>query len=168
MLQWWQQGNCNGSQLYRELTAKGYKGSSRAMDSYLATLRPSQSDVPRLSLPKPQERSCVSASPTLLENFSAQRATWLFVQHPDHLDEIQKRELALIRQASLNAETAYQLTQAFMHMMRERAGQQLETWLCSVEASTLPELKSFAKGIQQDKAAVVAGLTLPWSNDHVA
>jgi transposase len=28
----------------------------------------------------------------------------------------------------------------------------------------LPEFKSFAKGIQQDKAAVLAGLTLPWSN----
>jgi transposase len=26
------------------------------------------------------------------------------------------------------------------------------------------EFKSFAKGIQQDKAAVLAGLTLPWSN----
>jgi hypothetical protein len=32
------------------------------------------------------------------------------------------------------------------------------------EASQLPEVKSFAKGIQQDKAAVLAGLTLPWSN----
>jgi hypothetical protein len=32
------------------------------------------------------------------------------------------------------------------------------------EASHLPEFKSFAKGIQQDKAAVLAGLTLPWSN----
>ncbi len=27
----------------------------------------------------------------------------------------------------------------------------------------LPELKSFARGIQQDKAAVLAGLSLPWS-----
>ncbi len=51
-----------------------------------------------------------------------------------------------------------------MQMMREHAGQQLEIWLCSVEESTLPELQSFAKGIQQDKAAVLAGLTLPWSN----
>lgn len=51
-----------------------------------------------------------------------------------------------------------------MQMVREHTGQQLESWLSSVEESTLPELKSFAKGIQQDKAAVLAGLTLPWSN----
>jgi transposase len=103
-----------------------------------------------------------------LENFSARRATWLFVRHPDDLNEIQQRELALIREASPNAEAAYSLVRAFMQMIREHTGQQLETWLSLVEESTLPELKSFAKGIRQDKAAVFAGLTLSWSNDHVA
>ena len=51
-----------------------------------------------------------------------------------------------------------------MQMIREHTGHQLETWLSWVEASTLPEFKSFAKGLQQDKAAVLAGLTLQWSN----
>lgn len=32
------------------------------------------------------------------------------------------------------------------------------------EALRLPELESFAKGIHQDKMAVLAGLTLSWSN----
>ena len=89
---------------------------------------------------------------------------FLFVRQLDELDEAQQQELALIRQASPSAETAYCLTQAFMHMIRERTGQLLDTWLGEVEASHLPELQSFAKGIQQDKAAVLAGLTLPWSN----
>ena len=82
---------------------------------------------------------------------------------PDELDETQQKELALIRQASPHAETAYCLAQAFMQMLREHTGHQLDTWLSEVEASQLPELKSFARGIQHDKAAVLAGLTLPWS-----
>ncbi len=86
---------------------------------------------------------------------------------PDDLDEIQQKELALIRQASPSAEAAHGLAQAFMQMIREHTGQQLDTWRSSVEASHLPELESFAKGIQQDKAAVLAGLTLPWSNGPV-
>jgi transposase len=102
--------------------------------------------------------------PAPLENFSAQRATWLFVRQPEELDEMQQAELALIRQASPSAETAYCLAQAFMRMIRERAGHQLDAWLIAAEASHLPELKSFARGIQQDKTAVFAGLTLPWSN----
>lgn len=99
-----------------------------------------------------------------MENFSAQRVTWLFVCRPEKLDERQQAELALIRQASPSAETTYRLAQAFMQMVRNRTGHQLDAWLREVEASHLPELESFAKGIQQDKAAVLAGLTLPWSN----
>ena len=55
-----------------------------------------------------------------------------------------------------------------MHMIRQHTGQQLDTWLDEVEVSHLPEFESFAVGIRKDKAAVLAGLTLPWSNDHVA
>jgi transposase len=54
-----------------------------------------------------------------------------------------------------------------MHMIREQTGQQLDTWRSSVTASHLPELESFAKGIQQDKAAVLAGLTWPWSTGPI-
>lgn len=160
----WKEGYGSGSQLYRELTDQGYKGSLTAMYQYLATLRTPQSQPSTSAASKPRRRTNIPPSPVPLENFSAQRATWLFVRQPNDLDETQKHELALIREASPSAEAAYLLTQAFMHMIREHAGQQLEIWLNLVKESTLPELKSFAKGIQQDKAAVLAGLTLPWSN----
>jgi transposase len=165
VLQWWQAGNRNGLQLYRELRAQGYRGSSKAMYRYLERLRvpqrPSSTRSPSPS--KIQRRKRVLASPAPLENFSAQRATWLFVCQPEQLDETQQQELALIRQASPSAEAAYRLAQAFMQMMGERTGHQLDAWLGEAEASRLPEFQSFAKGIQQDKAAVLAGLTLPWS-----
>jgi transposase len=137
------------------------------MYNYLATLRTPQSHSFKASPSKPQGRKSMPSSPAPLENFSAQRATWLFVCQPEKLDEMQQAELTLIRQASPSAETAYGLAQAFMQMIREHTGQQLDTWLSEVEASHLPELESFAKGIQQDKAAVFAGLTLPWSNGPV-
>ena len=164
VLNWWHDGNRNGAQLYRELTAQGYKGSSRAMYSYLATLRIPQVRSSTSPPSKLQGRKSPPAPPAPLENFSAQRATWLFVCQPEKLDQRQQAELVLIRQASPSAETAYCLAQAFMQMIREHTGEQLDTWLSSVEASHLPELESFAKGIQQDKAAVFAGLTLPYSN----
>src|SRR6266487_3287134 len=163
VLQWWHEGNRNGLQLYRELTSRGYKGSSKAMYNYLATLRTPQSDAPQLVPLKSRRRKSGPSLPTPLENFSAQRATWLFVCQPEKLDQVQQEELMLIRQASPSAEAAYGLAQAFMQMIREHTGQPLDSWLSSVEASHLPELKSIARGIHQDKAAVLAGLTLPWS-----
>jgi transposase len=164
VLKWWQEGNRKGGQLYRELTSRGYQGSRRAMYNYLATLRTPHSLLSTSTPSKPRERKSVPSSPTPLENFSAQRASWLFVCQPDELDEAQRAELALIRQASPSAETAYRLTQKFMQMLRERTGMLLDTWLQEAEESHLPEFASFARGIQQDKAAVEAGLTLPWSN----
>src|SRR6266496_3100529 len=164
VLSWWQEGNRNGLQLYRELTARGYKGSSKAMYNYLAILRVPQSDAPPSVPLKLRRHKSVPSLPAPLENFSAQRATWMFVCQPEKLDQIQQEELMRIRQASPSAETAYSLAQGFMQMIREHTASQLETWLSSVEASHLPELKSIARGIRQDKAAVVAGLTLPSNN----
>ena len=163
VLQWWHEGNRNGLQLYRELTSRGYKGSSKAMYNYLATLRTPQSDAPPSVPLKPQRCKSAPSLPAPLENFSAQRATGLFVCQPEKLDQMSREELMRIRQASPSAETAYGLAQGFMQMIREHTGQPLDTWLSSVKESHLPELKSFARGIQQDKAAVLAGLTLPWS-----
>ncbi len=167
VLTWWQEGKRNGAQLYRELTAQGSKGSPKAMYNYLATLRPpgarSSTSIPL----KPQRRKSIASSPAPLENFSAQRATWLFVCQPEKLNQRQQEELMLIRQASPSAQTAYRLAQAFMQMIREHTGEQLDIWLAEVEASHLPEWESFARGIQHDKAAVLAGLTLPWSQGPV-
>ncbi len=161
-----QQGCQNGLQLYRELAAQGYRGSPKALYAYLAMLRASHPASELVSLKQQEcQRDCVSTVP--LENFSARRAAWLFVRQPDKLDETSRQELALIRAASPSAEAAYRLAQAFMQMIWQRTGKPLETWLSLAEESALPELKSFAKGIRQDQAAVFAGLTLPWSNGPV-
>src|SRR6266567_3422374 len=137
------------------------------MYDYLATLRTPQSDSPKPIPLKLQKHKSVPPPLAPLENFSARRAAWLFVRQANDLEETQQKELALMRQVSPTAEAAYGLTQAFLQMVREHTGEPLEAWLSLVEESTLPELKSFAKGLQQDKAAVFAGLTLPWSNGPV-
>ncbi|MCL4489706.1 MAG: transposase [Chloroflexi bacterium] len=49
-------------------------------------------------------------------------------------------------------------------MIRERRGDQLDSWLEKAEASTLPDLRNFATGLRRDYDAVRAGLSLPWSN----
>src|SRR5260370_32245969 len=105
------------------------------MYNYLAILRTPQVRSSRLSPSKPQKGKSIPLSPAPLENFSAQRATWMFLCQPDKLDETQQEELTLIKQASSSAETAYCLAQAFMQMIRERAGHQLDTWLIWAESS---------------------------------
>jgi transposase len=49
-------------------------------------------------------------------------------------------------------------------MVRERRGDALEAWMAEATHSGIAELTRFARGLQDDLAAVEAGLTLEWSN----
>jgi transposase len=69
-----------------------------------------------------------------------------------------------IRQASKTAETIYQLVQAFLQIVRQRRGELLDSWMHTVRACHIQELNSFVSGLERDKVAVLAGLTLPYSN----
>jgi hypothetical protein len=95
---------------------------------------------------------------------SAQQATWLFFRKQEDLKEEELTYLRLLRLASSPVEATYQLVETFLHMVRSRTGEQLDAWLGAVQASHLKAFQSFVTGIQQDKDAVLAGLTLPWSN----
>jgi len=53
--------------------------------------------------------------------------------------------------------------QAFARMARERQGDRLDAWMHDARASGIAELRGFADGLCADKAAVQAGVTLPWS-----
>ena len=45
-------------------------------------------------------------------------------------------------------------------MVLERRGQALEAWMAEAIHSSIPELARFARGLQDDLAAIKAGLTL--------
>jgi transposase len=45
-------------------------------------------------------------------------------------------------------------------ILHQREGEKLDGWLTKSAASQIHELQSFVQGIERDKAAVVAGLTL--------
>ena len=158
-----QQGCHNKAQLERELRAKGYKGSGRAMYRYLETLEPSGLS-PRERVSATNTRKTVYVQPNRLLTLSASQATWLFFRRPEDLKPEEQENLRQLRQASSHIEAAYQLVEAFLHMVRERTGEQLDEWLSAVEASHLEAFEPFVAGVQKDKDAVLAGLTLPWSN----
>lgn len=93
-------------------------------------------------------------------HYTSTAAVCLFMRHPDNLEEGERMDLAALRQVHPDLEAVSCLTQDFLQMLRKREGERLDMWLASVHESGLPELESFARGVEQDKAAVQAGLTL--------
>jgi transposase len=161
----WQQGCRTGSQLERELRAQGYKESPRALYRYLATLEPAVNSAAKRGSSSAMKQPASPPNPLLA--LSVQQATWLFFRKADELKPEERERLQQLRQASPEIETAYQLVEQFLRMVRERSGEQLATWLAEVQASQLRAFDSFVTGVQQDQDAVLAGLTLPWSTGPV-
>jgi hypothetical protein len=52
-------------------------------------------------------------------------------------------------------------------MLHHREADKLDDWLAQVTKSQIRELQRFVLGVERDKAAVVAGLTLPQNNGLV-
>jgi len=86
------------------------------------------------------------------------------MRHPDNLDEGERMDLEALRQVHPALEMAHSLMQDSLQMLRKREGERLDAWLTQVQESGLPELANFAHGVEQDQAAVQAGLTLPINN----
>jgi transposase len=153
VLKCWQEGERSGAALRREIMEQGYTGSERTVYRYLDTLKQAKVKAP--------------ANLNRIQKFSANAAVWLFVRDPKALDEIEQADLLAFCEASSALKRAYDLVQDFFTMVRKRQGDRLETWLAQVAKSDLPELQSFARGVEKDKAAVQVGLTQSINNAQV-
>jgi len=151
----WLAGVYDGKPLFEEIQARGFKGTARLVRRFLQTLREKRRLLTDLTPTRPSER------------FSVRKAVWLFIREQTTLTTQEQEDLTCIRQASPTAEASYRLVQDFLTMVRKREGERLDTWIEAAQQSAISELHSFVTGLLKDKDAVVAGLTLPYSNGPV-
>jgi transposase len=155
VLRRWQEGQHDGQQLWVEIAAQGFKGTVRMVQRFLQQLRNEKRQP--LTLPE--------ATP--LERLKARQAVWWFIREPGKLRGEEAQNLKELRAASPALDEVYQLVQGFMEMVHHLQGERLEEWLKEAKESVYEELHSFVRGIENDKAAVVAGLSLRYSNGPV-
>ncbi len=163
----WRAGCDNGMQLWRAIDAQGYTGSRALVARWVAQQRgvlltTSGSAAKRRGRPPAAPRPQPSVRP-----ISARRAAWLLIRRPTDLTAAEPGTLTRLLDACPAAATAYPLAQAFIAMVRARTAAALDGWLAAAAASGVPELHSFVRGLQRDRAAVRAGLTLTWSQGQV-
>ncbi len=154
----WLEGVHNGSQLFREIKAQGYSGGPGMVGLWAAQQRgePKRSRATKTGNKQPK--------PTVQRPWSARYAVWLLFKTPEQLLSEKKAALERMLQASAEVQRAYNFGQAFLRIVRGRLWKALEPWLEAVSQSGLTPLQSFAASLKRDKAAVLAALSLPWSN----
>jgi transposase len=93
-------------------------------------------------------------------------AGWI-LRHPDSLSEVEQLRLkaVLAHCPELAALTGH--VRSCAQILTERQGGRLPEWLDAVRQDDLPGLHTLAAGIDRDRAAVIAGLTLPWNSGVV-
>lgn len=162
----WEEGEQRGVKLYQEIQAKGYTGSERAVHRYLGRWRPPRTDE---GLPHPRNHRPRKTAPPPgpFDECQAKQAVWLYMRTPEELTTMEQEQLAFLKGVHPTLDTAYDLVQAFLALLHNRTGENLDTWLDQVRASHIPELILFGKGIERDKAPVQAALTRPESNGVV-
>src|SRR5260370_14574935 len=133
LFQRWAQGCHNIAQLFRELEARGYRGSYASVhDNLVRRLqfggRKTSTDASSKTPPLPTPR----------------QAAFLFLRRPEKLRVDEQEMLAQLRQIHSEIDLAYDLIQQFARMLRNRTGYLLDTCLTQVASTKLPELQSFA------------------------
>ncbi|MFL5628207.1 MAG: transposase [Ktedonobacteraceae bacterium] len=162
----WVAGEYNIAHLYQAIRTQGYRGSETSVRTYLTSLRAEIGPQrrPRRYYP-PVSREKQRRQQTAV---SSRRATWLVLRRQEDLSAEDQHTLTMVLQAHAQVKSACVLAQAFAQMIRSRSAPALDPWLEEATNRGVPELRSFAAGIQRDHAAVLAALTYAWSHDYVA
>ncbi|WP_369780007.1 transposase [Streptomyces sp. R33] len=144
----WNQGCTNAWRVGEEIVPLGYQGSYQRVRAYFREKRLSPGPV-----------TARPPSPRVV-------AGWI-LRRPETLTETEHLRLkaVLVHCPELDALTGH--VRSFGQMLTERQGERLPQWLDAVRQDDLPGLHTLAAGIDRDRDAVIAGLTLPWSSGVV-
>uniref|UniRef100_B8HZA2 Transposase IS204/IS1001/IS1096/IS1165 family protein n=1 Tax=Cyanothece sp. (strain PCC 7425 / ATCC 29141) TaxID=395961 RepID=B8HZA2_CYAP4 len=163
LIEQWNGGQRQTKLLFVQIQQQGYRGSYATVARYTHYLRQVQRQSlnvqygrgqvpPHLSHPRPP--------------LSARRATWLVLKPAKQRSEDQQALLARLHEHP-DLTGAIDLVQGFAQLVRQRQSEQLDPWLEQATSSSLSLFQRFAKSLQEDYAAVKAGVTLHISNGQV-
>jgi transposase len=152
----WREGITDSMRLWREIQALGYTHSARTVCRFITQLRrAADAGLPPESQGSPYTRP---------QGPSARAVSFAIVCPVAKRSDDAQTYLNQLCQVDARIARAYALSQAFLALMRERRGDDLEAWRAEATHCGIDELARFAQGLQDDLSAITTGLTLEWNN----
>jgi transposase len=149
-----QEGCTNATQLWREVMVQGYPGASREVSKWVSWRR-------RQASTDPAKSSVGSLDHTVLP--SRRTLSQLLFVDAGSLDPHDAVLLKLAKQHPLLA-TTHDIVHGLRRMISTRQAASFDDWLSTCSDSGVPAMQRFADHLQQDRSAVVAAISSPWSN----
>lgn len=144
----WKQGCTNAWKLWEEITPLGYQGSYGIVSAYIRKKRTSP-------VRSPHSRR------------HPRTVTRWILSRPEALTESEQPQLKGVLADCPELKALAGHVRSFAQILTERQGERLPEWLDAVRRDDLPSLHTLAAGIDRDRDAVIAGLTLSWSSGVV-
>lgn len=141
-------GHTKATILFKEIRERGYTGSLKTLRRYLKPFRAH----------KAQETS----KPPRTRDI----ARWL-ITDPKRLTPQDAASLKAVLTNSPALTALTKLVRDFATMMRSSNANSLTQWIEQTQQHPLAGLNSYAQGLKHDLAAVINGITLPWSSGQV-
>jgi transposase len=152
----WEQGCRNAARLFDELKASGFEGSYYMVRRRIAPWRRNEAN----------EATAKELGPASRLHFSPRQMVRLLLK--PELNDAERSLRQHLEAHDLTLKTAASLGRQLREMVRQRRAEDWQDWLRQVQHEATPaELRTFAKGLQDDEAAVRAALSSPWSNGQV-
>ena len=141
----WAAGRRNGSELWRSLKQRGFRGCLRVVSEWSGRRRRSER----------MDASAISRAP------SARTIARLMTIGRDQLSKAETVTVAAIESGVQPLVEAREVVADFQAMIRRKAPAELDPWIERAKTSLVAAL---ANGVMKDKAAVSAALSSGWSN----
>ncbi len=148
----WREGCTTASVLCLEIKAQGNKGSCKMVERWVYRQREAMKVTGR---DKPVKFPG--------QGFASRDLAWLLLREGTELSDDARgvRDRFLLAWPEL--EHVQRLALDLVRMVRVRQDSGFDGWLERLKASAVQELESFAVGLEREKEAVRAALSLPWS-----
>jgi transposase len=152
----WSQGCHNAAKLYGELRDQGYSGSRKTVCTYVRTWREKLTPLLRRLAELPD-----------FTPLSPKQTVWLMLKPESATTPEQEEYAKEVARLSPQIAEALTMVQRFRRMIKDRDAEALDDWLAAVKAGASRELRSVAKGIEDEIEIVRAALTYEWSTGPV-
>lgn len=160
----WDEGCRDAKALHKELCARGFTGSVRMVQRAVVSWRERPGQSGRQARVAPTAPGQTRAR---LRPLSARQALWLLLRPPGALTPTEDIMRTRLLDGTPTIGLALAAIAAFRQMVRTRDRAALDPWLDAAQASTVPELRTFAASLRRDYEAIAAALDFPWSSGHV-
>jgi transposase len=160
LLQRWNEGCHNASQLCREIKPQGYAGGTATVRLFVRQLRQASGIPPKVrnSQGQPLNEDPTKSPPSL------QKLTSLIIKRPEKRLEEDEKILEKISAEQPKLMMTIKLARKFAVIVRQQQPNEFDPWLEQASKSGYRVWSNFAAGLKQDDKAVRAALELPWSN----